>query len=115
MYQGNVESEKRVNLLFAAVTHHYHVIANLTGAMAKRYIFEGCNKACKYGVVHTCEQKCSDCMLHPLVNTRGLKFLVTYVTDTLGVRHASTTIKRKHELKERAHASCVIVAVRVAL
>ena len=50
-----------------------------------------------------------------LVNTRGLEYLVTYVTDTFGVRHASTTIKRKYELKGRAHTSCISVTVRVAL
>ena len=42
MYRRDVESDKRINLLFDA--HHYHVIGNLTGAMAKRYICEGCNK-----------------------------------------------------------------------
>jgi len=36
MYQGHVESDKRINLLFDEVTRHYHVIGNLTGAMAKR-------------------------------------------------------------------------------
>jgi len=58
MYQGHVESEKRINLLFDEVTRHYHVIGYLTGAMANRYICEGCNKGCKYGVVDTCEQTC---------------------------------------------------------
>ena len=50
-----------------------------------------------------------------LVNTRGLEFLATYATDTLGDRHASITIKRKHKVKGRAHVSFVIFAVRVAL
>jgi hypothetical protein len=50
-----------------------------------------------------------------LVNTWGLEFLVTCATDTLGDRHASITIKRKHKLKGRAHVSFVIFAVRVAL
>jgi len=60
MYQGHVESDKRINLLFDDVIRHYHVICNLTGAMAKRYVCEGCNKGCEYGVVHTCEQTCND-------------------------------------------------------
>jgi hypothetical protein len=50
-----------------------------------------------------------------LVNTRGLEFLLTCVTDTLGVRHASTTTKRKHKVKGRAHVNIVSVAVGVAL
>jgi hypothetical protein len=36
MFQGQYDSDKRINLLFDEVTQHYHVIANLTGAMAKR-------------------------------------------------------------------------------
>ena len=65
MYQGDIESENRLNLLFDELIRHYHVIGNLTGAMAKRYICEGCDKCCKYGVVHTCEQTCNDCMVSP--------------------------------------------------
>ena len=55
MYQCHVESQKRVSLLFDTVKYYYHVIANLTGAMAKRYICEGCYKGCKYVVVHISE------------------------------------------------------------
>ena len=56
MYEGHVESDKRINLLFDWVTRHYHVIGNLTGAMAKRYVCECCEQGCEYGMVHTCEQ-----------------------------------------------------------
>ena len=42
MYQENVDSDKRINLLFVEVTQHYHDIANMTGAMAKRYVWESC-------------------------------------------------------------------------
>ena len=31
MYQGRVDSDKPINLLFDEVTQHYHVIANWTG------------------------------------------------------------------------------------
>ena len=55
LYEGHVDFAKRINLLLNEVTWHYHVIANLKGAMAKRYVCEGCNKGCKYGVVHTCK------------------------------------------------------------
>ena len=54
MYQGLVDSDKRINLLFVEV-------AKLTGGMAKRYDFEGF----KYGVVHSCTHTCSNCMLIP--------------------------------------------------
>ena len=38
MFEEQVTSEKRVNLLYDEVNRHYHVIADLTGAMSKRYI-----------------------------------------------------------------------------
>ena len=50
IFEGKVASEKRVNLLFDDVTRHFHVITNLTGAMSKQYICEGCSKCCNTGV-----------------------------------------------------------------
>ena len=38
MYDGGVPSSKRLNLLYDDVTRHYHVLVNLPGAMAKRYV-----------------------------------------------------------------------------
>ena len=40
IFEGQVTSEKRVNLLYDEVNRHYHVITNLTGAMSKRYMCE---------------------------------------------------------------------------
>jgi hypothetical protein len=60
-----VESSKRINLLYDDVTQHYHVITNLTGAMAKRNVCRACNKGCSHGVRHMCDQTCSDCMTIP--------------------------------------------------
>ena len=50
--EWKVTSDKRVNLLYDDVTRHYHVIANLTGAMSKRYICEVVVKAVDQ-VLHT--------------------------------------------------------------
>jgi hypothetical protein len=38
VFDRQVESEKRLNLLYDDVTCHYHVITNVTAAMAKRYV-----------------------------------------------------------------------------
>ena len=46
IFEGQVTSEQRVNLVYDDVTRHFHVIANLTGALVKRYICEACNKSC---------------------------------------------------------------------
>ena len=36
MYEVKVDSSKHLNLLYDDVESHYHVIANLTGAMSKK-------------------------------------------------------------------------------
>jgi len=53
LFEGRVESPKRINLLYDDVNRHYHVITNLTGAMAKRYVCRACNKGCSHGARHT--------------------------------------------------------------
>ena len=45
MYEGQVDSFKHLNLLYDDVERHYHLITNLTGAMAKRYICNACHKS----------------------------------------------------------------------
>jgi len=65
MFNGQVESEKRINLVYDDVKRHYHVINSLTGAMARRYVCRGCNKGCERGVTHKCGETCSDCKSIP--------------------------------------------------
>jgi hypothetical protein len=43
-FDGQGESEKRINLVYDDVKRYYHVIKTLTGAMAQRYVCRGCNK-----------------------------------------------------------------------
>jgi hypothetical protein len=65
MFEGQVESSERLNLLYDDVTRHYHVIGNLTTAMAKRYVCKACAKVCSRDTTHTCDQTCSECMASP--------------------------------------------------
>jgi hypothetical protein len=65
MFDGQVESEKRINLLYDNVTYHYHVINSMTGAFSRKYFCTGCNKGCERGVMHRCQETCSDCMSVP--------------------------------------------------
>ena len=44
MIQGQVESDKRINLLFDEVSQHYRIIAKLTGATAKRFALRRATK-----------------------------------------------------------------------
>jgi len=61
VFDGQVVSEKRINLLYDEVANHYHVINNVTGALSRKYVCKGCNKECKSGVTHRCQETCSDC------------------------------------------------------
>jgi hypothetical protein len=65
MFEGQVDSPKRINLLYDNVERQYHVITNITGAMEKTYVFKACNKASASDVTHICDRTCSDCMARP--------------------------------------------------
>jgi len=65
LFEGQVESSKRLNILYDDVECHYHVIVKLTAAMAKKYVCKGCNKASRSDVTHVCDQTCSDCTACP--------------------------------------------------
>ena len=116
MYQGLVETDKCINRSFDEVTRHYHVIANMTGAMAKRYVCDGCNKVCKYSVVHTCEQTFSDCMVRPPCISTGIRIPCDICNGHfMGQTCFDNHQQRKREVIRRTHVSIVIVVVRVAL
>ena len=53
MFEGRVEVTDRLNLQYDEVTRHYHVIGNLTAAMARGYVCKACGKGCRRDVVHT--------------------------------------------------------------
>jgi len=38
MFEGQVDSLKRLNILYDEVEQHYHIIVKLTGALAKKYV-----------------------------------------------------------------------------
>jgi len=65
MFEGQVDSPKRINLFYDDVGRHYHVIVNIKSAMAKKYLRKACNKACRADATHRCDQTCSDCMARP--------------------------------------------------
>jgi len=65
MFEGQVDSSKRLNILYDDVECHYHVIFNVTAAMDKKYVCKVCNKAYRSDVTHVCDQTCSDCTACP--------------------------------------------------
>jgi len=63
MFDGQVATPQRINLLYD--DDHYHVITNLTAAMAKRYVCPACNKGCERGVLHRCDAPYDACSAIP--------------------------------------------------
>jgi hypothetical protein len=51
MFDGQVESSERINLLYDDVTHH-HVIANLTGVMAKKFVKRAARAVVETSFIH---------------------------------------------------------------
>ena len=66
VFDGQMESEKRINLFYDDVKHHFHVISSVTGALSRKYFCKGCNKGCESGVTHKCQEACSDCVNSPM-------------------------------------------------
>ena len=65
MFEEQVDSPKKINLLYDDVEQHYHVIVNITGALAKKYVCKECNNGSRQDVMRVCDQTCSDCMARP--------------------------------------------------
>ena len=65
IFEGQVDTPKKINLLYDDVERHYHVIVNIIRAMAKKYVVNACKKSSASDATHRCEQTCSDCMTSP--------------------------------------------------
>ena len=82
MFKGRVETTERLNLLYDEVTGHYHVIGNLTAAMARKYVCKACGKECRSDVTHTCDQTCNCCMASPPCVANPLRGLLQTLSET---------------------------------
>ena len=83
MFERQVDNTKMLNILYDDVEQHYHVIVNLTGATARKYVCKGCNKACTSDVTHDFGQTCSECMACHRALSRAIVYLLRNATDTL--------------------------------
>jgi len=93
-FEGQVDSVKRINLLYDEVERHYHVSTNLTGAMARRFVCKACNKSCARDVTHACDRTCSDCMPCPRAHSLMFAIPARNAIGTLEVTHVSPTTNR---------------------
>ena len=94
MYEGQVDSSKHLNLLYDDVERYYHVITNLTGAMAKRYICNACHKSLG-AILHTSVTRRVAIAWRALrAHSPTFASPATDATDILEVGRVSLTISR---------------------
>jgi len=106
MFEGQVDSSKRLNILYDDVDRHYHVITNVTGAMARRHVCKACNKSCRIDITHVCDQTCSDCMTCPPCAFSDARFPCDKCNIHLEVGRDSLTTSRALQ-KENANVNFV--------
>jgi len=109
---SQVESEKRINLLYDDVKHHFHVIKNFKGALSRHYVCKGCNKGCN-GVTHRCQKTCSDCMSIPPCPYADVRIPCEscnrqFRSRTCFVKHKKNKLGKKTYVKRRGTAPHVI-------
>jgi len=112
LYEGHVDSPKHLNLLCDDVERDYHVITNLTVAVAKMYVCKACYKWCGRDITHVCDQTCSDCIASPPCAFSDVR---TYCDEcnryfrsrTCFGNHKQSTSKRKSiSERKRCCATC---------
>jgi len=79
----------------------------ITGAMARKYVCKGCNKACTSDVTHVCDQTCSDCMASPPCAFSDVR----YPCDDCNGHFRSRTCFAKHKQRTVKENPCVSVSV----
>ena len=110
IFDGQVESEKKINLLYDDTSRRYHVITNVTAAMAKRYVCKGCGKGCRCHVTHKCEESCSDYMSVPPCAFSGFRIPCdscnrTLRSQTCFDRHKTNKLRRNTLCEEKTNCA----------
>jgi len=81
------------------------VSRDLTGAMARRHVYNECHKRCRSYITHVCDQMCSDYMTNPHCASSDVRY------PMLEVGRVSLTISRVPQKKSvcerrRCSATC---------
>jgi hypothetical protein len=103
MFEGQVQSSQRLNLLYDDVTRHCHVIRSLTGALAKEYVCRAFNKGCRNDMTHVCDQTCRDCMANPPCVSSGVRI----PCDQCNRHFRSPTCFENHKKRQGARKKSV--------
>jgi len=113
MFEGQVESSKRLNLLYDNVDIHYYVITNVTGTMTKQYVCKACNKECRREFTHVCVQTCRDAWLDHSAHSKVSESKATSATSTLTFRSVSIITSNRVGQRKYPYAAVSEFAPRV--
>jgi len=113
MFEGPVDSSIRNNLLYYDVERHYHIITNLTCAMARNYICKSCNKACTRAVTHVSDQTCSECMASPPCAFSHVRYPCDECNRHFRSRTCFANHKQSISKKNQYVNECGVVGVRM--
>jgi len=91
MFERQVDSFKRINLLYDDVEKYYHVITKFTAATVRSYVSKACIESCTNDVTHVCDHTCSDCKTSPHAPSPIFAIPATNVTDISEVARVSLT------------------------
>ena len=112
MFEGQVDTSKRINLLYDDVERHYHVITNVTGDLTKNHVSKACSKSCRSEITHDCDQTYIVSMASPPCAFSGVRFPCDecnrhFRSRACFANHKRNTSKRK-SVYERKHycATC---------
>jgi len=94
IFEGQVDSPKRLYIQYDNVERNYHVIANLTAAMAVKCVCKRYHKSCKSDITHVCDQTCSDCMACPRASSLTFESPALNAIRTLELTRVSPTTIR---------------------
>jgi hypothetical protein len=118
VFDGQVKSEKGINLLYDNVTHLYNVINSSTGVISRRFDCKGCKKGCKSGVMHRCQETCSDFMSVPPCPYDDVRIPCgscnrQFRSRAYFDRHKTSKIGKRPFVKKRETVSYVINSFRI--
>jgi hypothetical protein len=95
MFSGKSVSNKKLYLLYDSDSGHYNVITNLKGAMAKRFMCNGCDAL--YDMTHKCDKVCSLCSATPPCTEEQGKYCDTcnrvFLSEKCFRNHVSLKVK----------------------
>ena len=109
IFEGQVDSTKRLNILYDDVKRHYHVRTNLTGAMAKQFVCEGATNLVQVRSRTPATRRVVTAWPVPRVHSRALESPVRNAIDTFEVTHISRTSSSAPRRKDQyVNESCAV-------